>query len=268
MTMIVMTGDGARGNWTLGTMIHLLDGPLKPSGYVGISSGALNAFLLSQIKPDAICDTARKISDRSKLFSFNWNIFSSAGLFTSKPLEKILKNLLKNHRLDTKDRLPGWVSYSDLENGTIHYVDVNTLQSQEEIIEVVLSAVSIPGYVKAVRPPKYDAGVLEINPVSQAIILGAKRIVVVFARPIMANVMQPPSGWFQTAQVAYRSLDLMMHRMATDDLAMSYMYDDLESLEILETPTYLGDALDFKHADIFFEMGLSGDFVRTVVKSL
>jgi predicted acylesterase/phospholipase RssA len=269
MKTIVLTAGGARGAFSAGVISNLMDkGTYEPDSYFGISSGALVSGLFSQIDSNAIEDTITQIKSRKNLFSFNWGLLWSPGLFTSRPLECILRHLFKTARLKPNDRKPAYLAYTDISKGELIYKNINELKNVDEIIETILHAVSIPGFLKPFKMPYVDAGCLEINPVSYAISLGKKDVTLIFERQIMANTFNGTKGYFQTAQLAMRSLDLMMHRMAVDDLAMGYMYEDGVAVDIIEPKTHLGEALDFDRSAGFYGIGKAGQFTTTKYRNL
>lgn len=264
MTTVVLTGDGCRGAWQLGVLMYLRTQGLEASKYVGISSGALVSALMSQIDPFAATSAIQKITSLSSVFSFKWDFFLGDGFYSSSPLQKMFRNLLENHRLPKNLRRPGTVSYVDLEQGTLHYKDVNEL-SDEDIIEAVMSAVSIPGLISPYKYPLADAGTMEINPVNYALSKGEKSIAVIMGRPIDPVKFERPSGLFKGAKIGYRALDLMMHAMCVDDILSGALAQSDADIQLFEPLFYLTHALDFEKSRDLFDSGMKGRYKRTDV---
>jgi predicted acylesterase/phospholipase RssA len=257
MTTVVMTGEGAKGAYQIGLVLYLRSKGMEVDKYVGISSGALGSFLFSQIEPSAIFAEAQKIKGISTFFSLKWNIFQAYGILKTSPIESLIRRLLKKSRLHPNKRTSGVVSYVDSELGTIHYKDINKL-SDEDLIEAVLSAVSIPGLIHPYKFPFIDAGVVEINPVTWAVENGVKDIAVIMGRPLLGHHFKKPSGLSKIADMAYRGVDLMMHSMCVDDLLNGSLNSQGASISLYEPKSYLGSALDFKKSQIFLDLGVKG----------
>lgn len=268
MTTVVMTGGGFKNHYTTGCVLYLRSKGLEPNKYVGISGGALNAFLFSQIEPHAISDEAQKIKGLSSVFRFKWDCLWSHGVFSTTPLEKTIRRLLRDSRLPKDKRVPGVVSYVDIYTGVITYKDVNTL-ADEDIIESVLSAVSIPGLIDPPRYPKIDAGVVEINPVTYAVSKGDKSIAVILDRPMEGSVFIEPKGFLKVAKNGLRAIEIMMHTMCVDDILSGALNNVGADIQLFEPIQDLGGALDASKSQYFLEEGLKGRYKRTdVVKAM
>lgn len=268
MTTVVMTGDGARGSWQLGVLLYLRSKGLEPKKYVGISSGSLVAALMSQIEPNAAASALQKITHISSVFSFKWDFLFGTGFYSSRPLEKMLRDLFEHHRLPKGRRVPGTVSFVDVEQGTLHYKDVNDL-SDEDIITAVLSSISIPGLIAPYRYPYADGGTMEINPVNYALSKGEKSIAVIMGRPMEPVKFEKPTGLFKGLKIGYRALDLMMHSMCVDDLLSGAMAGTGADIQLFEPIKHLAGTLDFSKSRDLFNHGFKGTYKRTdVVKAM
>lgn len=268
MTTVVMTGDGARGSWQMGVLFYLRSKGLEPKKYVGISSGSLVAALMSQIEPNAAASAVQKITHISSVFSFKWNFLFGAGFYSSRPLEKMLRELLEFHRLPKSRRVSGAVSFVDVEQGTLHYKDVNEL-SDEDIITSVLSSICIPGLIAPYQYPFADGGTMEINPVNYALSKGETSIAVIMGRPIEPAQFEKPKGLFKGLKIGYRALDLMMHSMCVDDLLSGAIARTGADIQLFEPLSYLSGTLEFSYSQELFSLGLKGTYKRTdVVKAM
>ncbi len=268
MTTVVLTGEGAKGAFSFGVVLYLRSKGLEVSKYVGISSGSLVAALMSQIDPDASTHALQKITGISSVFSFKWDFLWSDGFYTTRPIERTFRYLLENHRLPKHKRVAGTVSYVDAESGIIHYRDINEL-SDEDIVESVMSAISIPGLIAPYKWPFIDAGSMEINPVTYALHKGEKSIAMILGRPVEPHKISKPTGLFKGAKIGLRAVDLMMHSMCVDDILSGALAQNDADIQLFEPINYLGEALDFHKTKEFMEEGFRGRYKRTdVVKAM
>lgn len=267
MTTIVITGEGARGAYQAGVIQNLLLNGVCPDRYIGISSGALNAMLFSQIDPRAVDDAISSIKDINSLFSFNYfSFFTAKGLYNSKPIRKILERLLKYHRLPAKDRRNGVVADCNYKTGKIRYTNLITLP-ESEIINRTLSAISISGLIEPAIQGYIDGGAKEINPLQYTLAQEPDEdIHCIFGRPIAINEENEPSGFFKFAKIAFRSLDITMHDMSIDDLEeaknMKTRGELGARIHIYQPDQIYYSAIDFGESKRGYQRGLSGFFKK------
>ena len=268
MTAVVLSGEGARGPFQWGALQYLISNGLEVSKLYGISSGGLTTALASQVEPEAVTRTLNGITSIHSLFDFNYLFPFGEGFYKTGPLKLILENLLKTARLPVARRRPGVVSYVDIEKGTLIYKDVNQL-TDKEIIEAVLSAVSIPGLIVPYKWPYIDAGTMEINPVTYALSQGETSIAVIIGRPSTPTPYEKPHGLFKGVKIAYKALDLMMHASCMDDMLSGALSGCEADIQLIEPIYPLGDTLDFTKAKDSYSVGIRGRYKRTdVVKAM
>jgi len=268
MTTVVLSGESSRGVWQYAVLRYLISNGLEVKKLYGISSGALVSALVSQINPEAITAELQKITKISDVFKFDYLFPFKTGFYKTSPLERTLRHLLEHHRLPASSRVPGVVSYVDYLQGSLIYKDVNKL-ADEDLIEAVLSAVSIPGLVIPFKAPYVDAGCMEINPVTYAISQGEKSIAVIIGRPSNPAIAASPTGLFKGAKIAYRALDLMMHSMCMDDMLSGAIGGEGIDIQLFEPIYPLADTLDFTKSGDMYSLGIRGRYKRTdVVKAM
>ena len=267
MSTVVITGEGARGAYQAGVIQNLLLNGLEPDRYIGISSGALNAMLFSQVDPRAVDDAISSIKDINSLFNFNYfSFFTAKGLYNSKPIRKTLDRLLKYHRLPAKDRRNGIVADCNYKTGEIRYTNLITLPASE-IINRTLSAISISGLIEPAIPGYIDGGAKEINPLQYTLNQEPDEdIHCIFGRPIKINEAPEPTGLFKFAKIAFRSLDITMHDMSVDDLEraerMKLRGELSAKIHVYEPSEIYYNALDFGESKNGYQRGLSGFFEK------
>lgn len=268
MTTVVLSGEGSRGVYQYAVLEYLISKGLEVKKLYGISSGALVSALVSQIDPPAIRSSLSEIKKIGDIFKFNPFFPFGSGFYTTSPLERTFRRLLKHHRLPLSHRKPAVVSYVDYQSGQITYKDISTLED-EDLISAVLSAVSIPGLISPYKAPYVDAGCMEINPVTYAISQGENDIAVIIGRPSSPVTMKPASGLFKGLKIAYRALDLMMHSMCMDDMLSGALAGRGVDIQLFEPLHPLADTLDFTKSKDMYSLGVRGRYRRTdVVKAM
>jgi NTE family protein len=221
-TAFVFAGGGSLGAVEVGMLQALVERTAPPDLVVGASVGAINAAYYAGL-PDvegvkrlaAIwCGLRREdvfpLSPLRGLFGFiGWR----TRLLDPTPLQALLARELPYERLEDA-RLP------------VHIVATNVLDGNEVTLSsgpavgALLASAAIPG----VFPPAelgeshlFDGGISSNTPLSTAIDLGAKRVVVL-PTGYSCALEQPPSGAF--AMVLHALTLLIAHQLVIDVLRL------------------------------------------------
>jgi NTE family protein len=184
-TAFVLSGGGSLGAVQVGMLAALFERGLHPDLLIGTSVGALNAAYLAAHGPSrqAVEDLGaiwRKIRRRDvfpldpvrQLFAFGGR---RPSLCSMRPLQQLVETHLGLDRLEDA-RVPVHVVTTDVMSGE------EILLSDGDAISAVLASAAIP----AVFPPVHrqgrvlvDGGVADNTAVSQAVALGAERVLVI-----------------------------------------------------------------------------------------
>src|SRR4051794_30837748 len=199
-TAFVLSGGGSLGAVQVGMLGALAERGIEPDLLVGASAGALNAAFLAgrpfgQEALDELAGIWRRLR-RQDVFPLapHRHLLALAGLRPSVCRADGLRRLIETH-----------ISYDRLESAAIpvHIVATDVLSGREVLISrgdpgpAVLASASIP----AILPPveidgraMFDGGVANNTPISQAVGLGADRIVVLPAGVSCALASPPRSA--------------------------------------------------------------------------
>lgn len=263
MDVLCLTGEGAKGLFQFGSALWLQRTGLNPKAYCGISSGALVAFLLSNVERTAAIKAVRDIKKRSDIFSLNWRHLFIGGLYTSKPLEDKITSLLEHSRLDETSRKPCWIAITNLETAQSHYEDVSQLDADRAKM-LVLGACSIPGMVVPHKWPIVDAGTQEINPIGFAEKTYPNSVIhLLMARRLeLQHFRLPMNPLMRTPMIASRALEVMMHALCMDNL--DCLADGTRLMLYMPTVS-LGSALSFDRMRNYLSDGNSGKLSTTLL---
>jgi NTE family protein len=252
-TAFVLSGGGSLGAVQVGMLAALSERGFEPDLLVGASAGALNAAFIGDrgLGADAIGELASIWSRlrRQDVFPFSpqRQLLALAGARPSLCSGDGLRRLVDRHL--TVDRLedlaiPTHVVVTDVLSG--HEV----LLSDGDARDAVVASASIPAILPSVTitgRPMFDGGVADNTPVSQAVALGADRIVVLPAG-VSCALPSPPRSAIATA---IHALTMLIERRLALDVATFHDQVDLIVLPPL-CPVTVSSA-DFRHADVLVE---------------
>lgn len=254
-TAFVLSGGGSLGAIQVGMLQALADRGVVPDLLVGSSAGALNAaFVAGRGFSDATLDGLARI----------WRSLRRADVFPLEPTRQFLAFAGARPSLCSPDRLrrliEGHVNYERLEDARIplHVVATDVLSGREVLLSTgaptpaILASASIPAVFPAVNVDGrllFDGAVANNTPISQAVVLGADRIVVLPAGAARA-LSTPPRSALATAVHAITLL--VEQRLALDITA----YDGRAELIVVPPlcPLSVSPA-DVRHAGELIERG-------------
>jgi NTE family protein len=252
-TAFVLSGGGSLGAVQVGMLQALADHDLAPDFLVGASAGALNAAFVAGRGFDH--DTLDDLADiwrglrRHDVFPFapHRHVLALAGARPSLCSPEGLRNLIARNltyeRLEDA-KLPVHVVTTDLLSGT------EVVLSRGDATSAVLASATIP----AVFPPVtvngrllFDGGIADNTPISQAVALGAERVVVIPAG-VSCALAQPPQSAIATA---VHALTLLIEQRLVLDVAA---YHDKVELVVLPPLCPLSvSSTDFRSAGLLIE---------------
>lgn len=184
-TAFVLSGGGSLGAVQVGMLAALFDRGLHPDLLIGTSVGALNAAYLAARGPNrqAVEDlgTIWRTIRRRDVFPLDplRQVFAFGGrrpsLCSMRPLQQLVEHHLGLDRLEDA-RIPVHVVATDVMSGE------EVLLSHGDAVSAVLASAAIPAVFPAVHRDGrvlVDGGVADNVAVSQAVALGAERVVIV-----------------------------------------------------------------------------------------
>jgi NTE family protein len=252
-TAFVLSGGGSLGAVQVGMLQALAARGFQPDMLVGASAGALNATYLGAhgFTTETVDDLAQvwRRLRRNDVYPFtpHRHLLALTGISSSLCVPDALRRLISSHvrcaRLDDTV-IPVHVVATDVLSGQ------EVLLSHAETVPAVLASASIP----AVFPPVqidgrvlFDGGVANNTPISQAVALGASRVVVLPAG-IACALPSPPRTPLATA---VHAISLLVQQRLAGDVAA---YRDRVELIVLPPLCPLSVAsTDFRHASLLID---------------
>ena len=247
-TAFVLSGGGSLGAVQVGMMQTLADRGITPDLLVGSSAGALNAAFVAGrgFDHDALDELERIWTGlrRQDVFPFapHHHLLALAGARSALCSSHGLRRLIDEH-----------VSIECLEDARIpvHVVATDVLSGTEVLLSTgdprpaVLASASIPAVLPAVEVDGrllFDGGVADNTPISQAVALGADRVIVLPAG-VACALDQPPRSALATA---VHAITLLIEQRLVHDAATFHGQVDLVVLPPL-CPLAVS-SLDFRRA--------------------
>lgn len=206
------TGEGARGSVQAGIALGLHQKGIDAEFTIGISSGSVCAASYAYLGPQGLAEMWSDVSGIFDVFGVNWDFFWRAGLLNQKPMEKTVRNAMKNSPI-----CESVVVRMNIEDGRMEYVS-NMKTTPDEFAEAVLGAVAITALVED-RGGWVDAGSRQLAPLEQCIEAGCDEIYVIMGRPFAIDSWERPKGFMRAVKMAYRALDISLTEIMMRDIA-------------------------------------------------
>jgi NTE family protein len=217
-TALVLAGGGSLGAIQVGMLQAIIEAGEHFDFVVGASAGAINAaFLASDLTPAGVANLKaiwRGIRRRDVMpFSLGciFNILLRRDhIFSNHALRRLLETHIRYGRLENA-AIPLHVIACDLLTGN------EVRLSKGPVIEAVLASAAIPGVFAPVAfegRKLIDGGVANNTPISSAVHLGAKRIVVL-PTGFACALRSAPRG---SAALAMHSIGLLVSRQLVVDI--------------------------------------------------
>jgi NTE family protein len=247
-TAFVLSGGGSLGAVQVGMMQTLVDRGIEPDLLIGASAGALNAayvaghgFSIGTL--DELAEIWHSLR-RQSVFPFapRHHLLALAGVRSSLCAPDGLEHLIAKH-----------LNYERLEDALVpvHVVATEVLSGTEVLLSTgdprpaVLASASIPAILPTVEidgQVLFDGGVANNTPISQAVALGADRVVVLPAGVACALARAPRSA----LGTALHAISVLIEQRLVLDVAA---YNDEVELVVLPPLCPLAvSSADFRHA--------------------
>jgi NTE family protein len=252
-TAFVLSGGGSLGAVQVGMLQALADRDYRPDLLVGASAGALNAaFVAGRGFNHGTVDELAAIWKglrRQDVFPFtpHHHLLALAGARSSLCGAHGLRRLVETH-----------VNYERLEDAIVplHIVATDVLSGTEvllstgDVMPAVLASAAIPAVLPAVEIDGrllFDGGVADNTPISQAVSLGADRVVVLPAG-VACALESPPRSALATA---VHALTLLIEQRLVYDVAA--YHDQVELIVLPPLCPLAVSSLDFRRAGHLME---------------
>ena len=252
-TAFVLSGGGSLGAVQVGMLRSLAAHDLRPDLLVGASAGALNSvFVADHGFTSSTLDELARIwcsLRRQDVFPVapRRQFLALAGLRPSLCAPDSLRRLIARNL--TVDRL-------EATQIAVHVVATDVLSGKEEVlsqgdpIAAVLASSAIPGIFPTVEiagRALFDGGVADNTPISQAIALGADRVVVIPAG-VACALPSPPRSAIATA---VHALTLLIEQRLILDVA-AYQ-DDVDLIVLPPLCPLSVSSTDFRSARLLID---------------
>lgn len=246
-TAFVLSGGGSLGAVQVGMMRALAERGERPDLLVGASAGALNAaFVGSRGFTGAVVDELASVWSglrRQHVFPFTprHHLLACIGARPSLCSAEGLRALVDahiGHRTLQASCIPVHVVATDVLSGT------EALLSTGRAADAVMASAAIPGVFPPVEiggTVLFDGGVADNTPVSQAVALGADRIIVLPAG-VACALADPPRTALSTA---VHAITLLIEQRLVHDVATWQSHADIVVIPPL-CPLSVA-SVDFRH---------------------
>jgi NTE family protein len=247
-TAFVLSGGGSLGAVQVGMMQALEQRGVVPDLLVGASAGAINAAFVA-----GRGFTAAALDDLAGV----WRGLRRQDVFPFAPHRHLLALAGRRPSLCSADGLTrlidAHISYDQLEDATVpvHIVTTDVLSGLEvtlsrgDAVRAVLASSAIPAVLPAVEIGGrllFDGGVADNTPISQAVALGADRVVVLPAGVACALASPPRSA----VATAVHALTLLIEQRLALDVAA---YEERTELIVMPPLCPLAvPSIDFRRA--------------------
>lgn len=238
------TGEGARGSIQAGIALGLSKKGINADYTIGISSGSICAASYAYLGPQGLADMWSDVRNIFSVFSPNINFLFRTGLFNQKPMERIVKNALKN-----PVKCESTVCRMSIETGELEYVS-NKSSTKEDFQEAILGSVAITALVED-RNGWVDAGSRQLAPLEQCLEAGCTEIYVIMGRPSYLEYWEKPKGLFKPLKMAFRAFDISLFEIMYRDIFSCIRDEDdpkFKNIEIhlVEPSQLLFESIYFK----------------------
>lgn len=231
---IVLSGGGAKGAFQVGVLDELITKRgVKPKIACGTSTGAIQALALAQndipklvnqwldIKGDRDIYTKRALGPVGA-------VFGEKALYGTAPLKKLIKNFADEERLK-KSKIELRLGVVDLQSGGFRTIS----QRQEGIHNWVYASCAMPVFfdpldtraADGTRGQWVDGGIRDVTPLSSALELNPRGIIVVRASP-KPNASE--TKYFDNlVAIGLRAVGILQSEVSITDVSMATLINDL-----------------------------------------
>lgn len=269
-TAFVLSGEGARGAFQAGLLLHLARKDIIPDCLYGVSSGAINSVGYSFLGPEKLLDVWGNITGFHDLFSFNtftWPF--KTGLFSAKKINAVVEEIIRNNTPKTEAKI-GVCNYK---SGDISYIS-STRTPRDTFVTFAKASFAMTFIVESVGD-YVDGAARELAPLRQAILDGADTIYVILGRSLdvpawNSNFIKVPFGLFKVLSIGWRYIDLMLFQILLDDVKTCMernndpRYKKI-NIKVLAPRGPLYDTLEFNRCGEGINAGLTGKYMEVTL---
>lgn len=243
-TALVLSGGGAGGAFQIGVLKKIWAVEQHNiSEIYGTSVGALNGAALKFIGLTQLKFIWENIKGRSDVLTLNPLAFVglARGKYKTKPLENLISLVVD--RAPLRPELNVFVSVVDLISGDVSYKN----SDEPDFKKYVLASASVPFHMEPVEN-LVDGGVRDHTPVEQAVLNGAKRVIVICCNPLGRE--QRDIGykikWPYLLDIGLRCTDILQAEVLYGDLMRCfYRFNDGVTLEIYAPSKRIIDTFEY-----------------------
>lgn len=233
--------NGAKGSFQVGVIKQLYEKGITPHAVWGTSVGAINGAAIAYVGIEKTHKIWLDLKGNSDIVQFQLGsmVFATKGLYSTKPLHKILK-----------DNLNGFPTYvhphvcmTNALTGQIAYADPWTCNAYGmSFDEAVLASASFPLAMEPVHGVWIDGGVRETVPLKEAIRNGYDELYVILCNPWERNP-KPKKELRNWLGVGARVLDLLSHEIFVNDVQTCLKHNDTGEKKQITIHLYAPDEL-------------------------
>lgn len=263
-TVWVLSGGGALGSFQAGALSVLdLHPELKPDCLLGCSAGALNAAGYSYSGVPGVLEAWCAIRGIFDVYRASLRPLHG-GLLDSTPLDRMIDAFVKGKA----PRFPCLVNYSDIRDDVELAADSRTC-TNDEFIQAVRASCAIPGISAPVAERFVDGGLSQMAPLSQALAMNPKTIVLLSCdttgrRPV------GPFEFPQTAAILMKVISAFLRKSLIRDIEHTReQLKEGQRLIVIDPPmTWMNSPMDFSPESIKAGIELGKLTATAVLSSL
>lgn len=233
---IVLSGGGAKGAFQVGVLDELITKRgIKPKIVCGTSTGAIQALAVAQNDVPKLVTQWMDIKRNSDIYSKRalgaaGALFGVKALYGTNALKKLIKDFADEERLK-RTRIELRLGVVDLQSGDFRTID----QRQPGIHNWVYASCAMPVFfdpletkaTDGTRKQWVDGGIRDVTPLSSALELNPRGIIVVRASP-KPNV-SAPKQFDDLVEIGLRSVAIQQAEVSINDVSNATLINDLIS---------------------------------------
>ncbi len=232
---MVLSGGGARGAFQVGVMDALInERGVKFESFAGVSTGAIQALGGAMNDMPALLEQWTSIKGNNDIYKKRplgaaGAIFGADSMFDAKPIREKIKAYADPAKIKAaKKQLR--ISAVNLQTGLAQDFD----EKNPDIGDWVYASSAQPPFFQPFRKKNaagqteqwVDGGVRNVTPLSSAMALKPRALLVVLAQPTEAKA-KPTRDFDNLYEIALRSVELLNAEVSTNDIGNAMLINDL-----------------------------------------
>ena len=231
---IVLSGGGAKGAFQVGVLDELItQRGVKPKIVCGTSTGAIQALAVAQNDVPKLVQQWLALKGNRDIYTKRvlgpaGALFGDKALYGTAPLKRLLKNLADEERLK-KSKVELRLGVVDLQSGNFRTID----QKQPGIHNWVYASCAMPVFfdpletkaADGARGQWVDGGVRDVTPLSSALQLNPRGIIVVRASPKPGSSSQ--KFYDNLVEIGLRAVGIQQSEVSINDVSNATLINDL-----------------------------------------